>query len=228
MAGILIAESDEDCASLLTECLKPEGYRFFFAWDGVEALYLVLKHSPDLVLLDVAMPRMDGWETCYQIRQLSEVPIIMISGQAGEMAQARALDIGADVCVSRPIGRLALAAQVRAMLRRSRRLITSPPVLHVDECLTVDRVRAEVRLCGRTVSLSPIEFKLLCCFLDHPGRLLAHQSLLTHVWGWEYADQTSYLKVHIHSLRKKIEPDPAAPRYILTEWGLGYRFQFPE
>ena len=224
---ILIAEDEEDVSYLLSEYLQDEGYRFLFARDGVEALRIFEKDRPDLILLDVMMPRMDGWEVCRLIRQSSDVPIVMTTCRIGELDKVRGLELGADDYITKPISHREFVARVHAALRRGNHPIDPKPVVQVDDRLVVDRARGEVVVDGEAVDLSPIEFKLLSYFLDHPGRILTHQSLLTQVWGWEYADETGYLKVHIHNLRKKICPDPATPRYVVTERGLGYRFEMP-
>lgn len=226
-ATILVVENDCAFSALLSEFAGAEAYRVLVARDAVELLHRLGQHAPDLVLLDAALPCLDGCEACREIRQVSDVPIILVCGQGDVTARVRGLELGADAVLSRPVSARELAAQVRATLRRGRGPIEPERVVHVDERLCVDRARGEVRIGGRRVELSPIEFKLLSCFVDQPGRLLAHHSLLTQVWGWEYANESGYLKVYIHNLRKKIEPDPAAPRYIITERGLGYRFQAP-
>ena len=225
---ILIAEDDDDFSYLLSEHLQDEGYRFLFARDGVEALRIFNQDRPDLVLLDMMMPRMDGLEVCRQIREISDVPIIVISCRTGELDKVRGLEIGADDYITKPISHREFVARVQAALRRSNHPIAPKPVVQVDGRLTVDRARGEVLVDGQPIDLSPIEYKLLTYFLDHPGRLLTHQSLLAQVWGWEYAEETGYLKVHIHNLRKKIELDPSEPRYIVTERGLGYRLEMPD
>ena len=224
-ATILIVEDDDDFSYLLSEHLHDTGYRCLFARDGVEALRIFEQSHPDLILLDVMMPRMDGMEVCRHIRQTSDVPIIIVSCRTRELDKVRGLELGADDYITKPISHREFVARVQAALRRSNRPISAKPVVQVDGRLTVDRARGEVLVDGQAVDLSPTEYKLLSYFLDHPGHLLTHQSLLTQVWGWEYAEETGYLKVHIHNLRKKIEPDPACPCYIVTERGLGYRFK---
>jgi two-component system, OmpR family, KDP operon response regulator KdpE len=135
--------------------------------------------------------------------------------------------LGADDYITKPFGLMELVARVRAVLRRRDYALTHNAVVNVDNRLTVDRQRRQAFVEGQPVSLSPIEYRILTCFLDNVDRVVTHQSLLTQVWGWEYVDETDYLKVHIHNLRKKIEEEPGDPVYIVTERGLGYRFRIP-
>jgi DNA-binding response OmpR family regulator len=226
-ARILAVEDDEQFSYLLGELLQDGGYQVLYARDGVEAVQMVQEHRPDLVLLDVLMPCMDGWETCRRIREISDVPIIMLSCLKSELDKVRGLELGADDYITKPISHMEFMARIRAALRRSSHSLVAKEILEVDERLIVDRARSQVFVDEQAVDLSPIEYKLLDCFLDNAGRILTHQSLLTQVWGWEYADETDYLKVYVHTLRKKIEKDSRNPRYIITERGLGYRFEMP-
>jgi DNA-binding response OmpR family regulator len=226
-AKILAVEDDEQFSYLLGELLQDGGYQVLYARDGVEAVQMVQEHRPDLVLLDVLMPCMDGWETCRRIREISDVPIIMLSCLKSELDKVRGLELGADDYITKPISHMEFMARIRAALRRSSHSLVAKEILEVDERLIVDRARSQVFVDEQAVDLSPIEYKLLDCFLDNAGRILTHQSLLTQVWGWEYADETDYLKVYVHTLRKKIEKDSRNPRYIITERGLGYRFEMP-
>jgi two-component system, OmpR family, KDP operon response regulator KdpE len=226
-AKILAVEDDEQFSYLLGELLQDGGYQVLYARDGVEAVQMVQEHRPDLVLLDVLMPCMDGWETCRRIREISDVPIIMLSCLKSELDKVRGLELGADDYITKPISHMEFMARIRAALRRSSHSFVAKEILEVDERLIVDRARSQVFVDEQAAGLSPIEYKLLNCFLDNAGRILTHQSLLTQVWGWEYADETDYLKVYIHTLRKKIEKDSRNPRYIITERGLGYRFEMP-
>jgi two-component system, OmpR family, KDP operon response regulator KdpE len=227
MAKILAVEDDEQFSYLLGERLQDGGYQVLYARDGVEAIQMVSDHRPNLVLLDVMMPRMDGWEACRRIREISDVPIIMLSCMKSELDKVRGLELGADDYITKPISHMEFMARIRAALRRGNHSPISKEIVEVDGRLSVDRARGEVLVDDQAVELSPIEFKLLNCFLDNAGRILTHASLLTQVWGWEYADETDYLKVYVHSLRKKIEQDPKRPHYIITERGLGYRFEMP-
>lgn len=224
---ILIIEDDETFSYLVGAQLESQGFQVLRAPDGGQGIALARAHQPDLILLDILMPGIDGWETCRRIREFSEVPILMLTCRSSELDIVRGLELGADDYVIKPVGRMELVARVRALLRRSRTTIADNDVVRVDDHLTIDRLRGQIQVAGTTVDLSAIESKLLSCFLDHPNRILSHRALLTQVWGWEYENETDYLKVYIHHLRKKIEIDPTHPHYILTERGLGYRFQMP-
>lgn len=224
---ILIVDDEPDLARLLEKSLAKEGYKVVPARDGVEALQLLRDHNPQLVLLDLLMPRMDGWETCHQIRQISSVPIILLTALDGEREKVSAFELGADDYITKPFSLMELVARIRAALRRCNPALAMSPVVRVDDRLALDRPNRQVVVAGQPVELSPIEYRLLGCFLDNAGRILSHQSLLTQVWGWEHIDEVDYLKVYVHHLRKKIEENPARPQYIVTERGLGYRFQHP-
>lgn len=224
-AKILVVEDEEDIIHLLRFRLEQEGYRVVDACNGVEGLRLLQQEHPSLVVLDVMMPRMNGWETCKRIRQYSDVPIIMLTALGQETDKVRGLELGADDYITKPFSLAELVARVRAALRRGQQPLATNVTVQIDERLTVDRAQRQVVVDGQKTELSPTEFRILDCFLDNLGRILTHQSLLTQVWGWEYLDETDYLKVYIHHLRKKIEENPSKPRYIVTERGLGYRFQ---
>lgn len=226
-ATILVLEDDEGLTWLLAEQLKDEGYRVLFAGDGVRGLQMIQEHEPDLVLLDVMMPRMDGWEACRRIRETSDVPIIMLTCKTEEQDIVRGLGLGADDYVTKPYRRRELIARIEAALRRRSHPLIEKPIVQVDERLVLDRTQHQVLVDGQAVDLSATEYKLLSCFLDNPNRIITHQSLLTQVWGWEFTEETHYLKVYIHHLRYKIEKDPKNPAYILTERGVGYRFCLP-
>jgi len=226
-AKILVIEDEEDIVHLLKFRFEQEGYEVLSAANGVEGLRILQQEHPHLVLLDVMMPRMNGWETCKRIRQYSDVPIIMLTALWEETDKVRGLEMGADDFVTKPFSLAELIARVRAALRRGRQPLSENGTVQIDERLIVDRARRQVVVDGQKTELSPTEFRILDCFLDNQGRILTHQSLLTQVWGWEYLDETDYLKVYIHHLRKKIEENPGKPSYIVTERGLGYRFQAP-
>lgn len=226
-AKILLIEDEEDVVVLLRFRFEQEGYEVLSAANGVDGLRILQEEHPHLVLLDLMMPRMNGWETCKRIRQYSDVPIIMLTALGRETDKVRGLELGADDFVTKPFSLAELIARVRAALRRGGQPLAENTTVQIDERLIVDRAQRQVVVDGQKTELSPTEFRILDCFLDNQGRILTHQSLLTQVWGWEYLDETDYLKVYIHHLRKKIEENPGKPSYILTERGLGYRFQAP-
>ncbi|MGC9334417.1 MAG: response regulator transcription factor [Anaerolineae bacterium] len=225
-ATILVVEDDQQFSFLLGEQLRDQ-YDLLFATDGLEAIRVVQEQQPDLVLLDIMMPGMDGWEACRRIRQFSNVPIIIVSCRTSEIDRVRGLELGADDYIVKPISLLEFRARVAAALRRGKGPITTPHFVQVDERLTVDHGRQEAYVDGEPAGLSAIEYKLLTCLLDNAGYTCTHSSLLSQIWGWEYMDEADYLRVYIHHLRSKIEPNPQKPRYILTERGKGYRFERP-
>jgi len=226
---ILIVDDDAALVRLFAQILTGKGYEVLKASNGQEALRLFFAHKPDLVLLDIVMPEMDGWQTCSRIRDLSDVPIIMLTGQQkSEDDVVRGLDYGADDYLLKPVGSKELLARVRAILRRAE----LPPALDVekrvtysDDYLAVDIAERKVMVNGKRVKLTPIEFRLLALLVENAGRILTHQQLLEKVWGWEYADDLDYVRIYISHLRRKIEPESTTPRYILTEPGVGYYFQ---
>jgi len=178
-------------------------------------------------VLDLMLPRMDGWEVCQRIRDCSDAPIIILTAMGASADKVRGLDLGADDYLTKPFNMAELAARVRAALRRYQRPLTETAMMRIDERLTLDQARRRVIVDGKRIELSPLEYRILSCLLDNADCVLTHRSLLTQVWGWEYMDETSYLKVYIHHLRQKIERNPQRPRYIVTERGLGYRFRIP-
>jgi two-component system KDP operon response regulator KdpE len=221
---ILLIEDEDDIVRLLEFRFQQEGYEVLSAANGVDGLRVLQQEHPHLVVLDVMMPRMNGWETCRRIREYSDVPIIMLTALGQEADMVRGLELGADDYVTKPFSLAEVIARVRAALRRGRQPMSDNTTVQIDERLIVDRAQRQVIVDGQRTELSPTEFRVLDCFLDNPGRILTHQSLLTQVWGWEYIDETDYLKVYIHHLRRKIEQNPSKPCYIVTERGLGYRF----
>jgi len=226
---ILVVDDDAALVRLFDQILTGKGYEVLKASNGQEALRLFFAQKPDLVLLDIVMPEMDGWQTCSRIRELSDVPIIMLTGQQkNEDDVVRGLDYGADDYLLKPVGSRELLARVRAILRRAE-LPPAPDVerrvTYSDDYLAVDIAERRVMVNGKRVKLTPIEFRLLALLVENAGRILTHQQLLEKVWGWEYADDLDYVRIYISHLRRKIEPEPAQPRYIITEPGVGYYFQ---
>ena len=226
---ILVVDDDAALVRLFDQILTGKGYEMLKASNGQEALRLFFAHKPDLVLLDIVMPVMDGWQTCSRIRDLSDVPIIMLTGQQkNEDDVVRGLDYGADDYLLKPVGSKELLARVRAILRRAE-LPPAPDVerrvTYSDDYLAVDIAERKVMVNGKRVKLTPIEFRLLALLVENAGRILTHQQLLEKVWGWEYADDLDYVRIYISHLRRKIEPESTKPRYILTEPGVGYYFQ---
>ena len=226
---ILVADDEPTFIKLIGKVLAPKGYEVLTASDGQEALRLLFAHKPDLVLLDVMMPKMNGWQTCSRIREVSDVPIIMLTGkQKSEADIVRGLDCGADDYLLKPVGSKELAARVGAALRRAELpsfLEYRRGVTYSDDFLTVDITERKVNVDGERVRLTPTEFRLLAVLVQNAGHVLTHKQLLEKVWGWEYIDDLDYVRIFIWHLRQKIEPDPSHPRYIITEPGVGYCFQ---
>ncbi len=229
--GTKILAIDDDAAflRLVETVLVRDGHQVLKAQSGQEGLKLLFEHKPSLVLLDVVMPEMDGWKTCQRIRELSDVPVIMLTGkQTTEEDVVRGLDFGADEYLMKPVGNRELLARVRAVLRRAETLSSSgeqKAVTYSDDLLTVNIAERRVLVKGEPAKLTPIEFRLFAFLVDNAGRILTHRQILERVWGWEYSDDVDYVRIYISHLRQKIEPDPVSPRYILTEPGVGYYFQ---
>jgi two-component system KDP operon response regulator KdpE len=193
---------------------------------GELGLDLVEQEQPDVVLLDVAMPGMDGFETLRRLREFSDVPVIMLTARDDVLSKVKGLELGADDYVTKPFDHLELLARVKTLLRRldMPRPISRAPSFRSGD-LTVDFGAREVRLKGEVVPLTAVEYKLLYHLVRNAGRVLRHETLLAKVWGREYVDELDYLRVYIRRLRRKLEPDPEHPRHIITERGLGYRFR---
>lgn len=220
---------DDDAALLrLTELnLTKAGYRFVSAKHGISGLQMLESEQPSLVLLDISMPKLDGWETCRLIREVSDIPIIILTGRDDEADKARGLDLGADDYLTKPFGFVELQARVRAALRRAEMSSNIPNkqkkgIYHVGT-LVVDVPAHTVTRLDEPVTLTPIEFRLLTHLLEHAGLVLSHRQLLSAVWGFAYSDATELLKPTISRLRQKVEEDPAHPHLIQTVHGVGYR-----
>ena len=226
---ILVIDDDPIFRRLVEQVLIQKEYEVLKAGSGQEGLRLMFDHRPDLVLLDVVMPGIDGWQTCSRIREISDIPIIMLTGkQKSEEDIVRGLDYGADDYITKPIGNRELVARVRAVLRRAElppSQDTRKGITYSDDFLTVDITERKVMVNGKRIKLTPREFRLFALLVENAGRILTHKQLLEKVWGWEYTDDVDYVRIYISHLRQKIEPDPTLPRYIITEPGVGYYFQ---
>jgi two-component system KDP operon response regulator KdpE len=220
---ILVVDDEQEINFVLRSGLTKHGYDVRVAGDGEAALDLFQAWPPDLVITDLAMPNMNGLILCQRLRETSPVPIIVLSVKGDEATKVEALDAGADDYLTKPFGMGELLARVRATLRRSP--AASPEATTIEEGdFRIDLESREVQVEGKEVRLSPKEFDLLVYFMRHSGKVLTHRALLANIWGGDYTDQTEYLRVFVRHLRKKIEPDPAKPRYILTDPWIGYRF----
>lgn len=221
---ILVIDDDLTLLDLLKQSLEKAGYKVLTATNGIDGLQMVYKGKADLVVLDVMMPRMDGWETCNRLREISDVPIIMLTAKDKEADALKGFQCGVDDYVTKPFSFSELTARVKAVLLRTRK---APPDkqrrVYVFDQLVVDADSSQVTLRGKPVSLTPTEFQLLLTLAENAGRILSHEQLLSHVWGPEYVGETGYVKRYIWYLRQKIEDDPGDPQYILTERGFGYK-----
>jgi DNA-binding response OmpR family regulator len=223
---VLVVDDEARIIDFIRMNLELEGFRVLEAANGYEALERLKEDLPDLIILDVMMPQMDGFETLKHIREVSTVPVIMLTVRQEEGDRIRGLDLGADDYITKPFSPRELLSRTRALLRRS--FMPSPTrktKIIVDDELTIDFNKHEVWVRGEKVNLRPTEYRLLYHLVNNAGRLMTHETLLSKVWGHEYRDEAHYLRLYITYLRQKIEKDPAHPKYILTERGLGYRFK---
>jgi len=224
-ATILVVDDEPQIRRVMRTTLSNNGYTVTEARSGEEALEKIRSQSPDLILLDINMPSMGGLETCREIRNGSDVPVIMLTVRNTERDKVRALDAGADDYVVKPFGMEELLARIRAALRRASPGAPPPPFVSPE--LQIDFERRKVTVRGQPVRVTPKEFELLRHLVAHQGKPLSHRRLLQAVWGPDYGNETEYLRVFINQLRKKIEPDPSHPRYIHTDPWVGYRFESP-
>ncbi|HET6852899.1 MAG TPA: response regulator transcription factor [Pyrinomonadaceae bacterium] len=223
---ILIVDDEPQLTRVLRTGLKSRGYEVRAAADGGAGFNSFMDWQPDLVITDLAMPNVDGLELCRRLRAVSQVPIIVLSAKGEEKTKVEALDLGADDFVTKPFGMDELLARIRAALRRASATPSNDDTQAIFSSgdFQVNLDSHHILLRGKQIHLTPKEFDLLTYFIKHPGKVLTHRTLLAAVWGGNYVDQTEYLRVFVGNLRKKIEPDAAAPRYILTEPWIGYRF----
>jgi two-component system KDP operon response regulator KdpE len=226
---LLIIDDDQTLLRALELYLEEHGYQVITAISGKEGLRQLYDTRPDLVILDIMMPRMNGWQVLERIRLMVEVPVILLTARGQEADRVKGLRMGADDYVPKPFSMRELAARVEAVLRRSRWVeeLAEEEVIYADDYLVIDAGRAEVRCAGERVGLTATEQQLLFFLAKNQGRLLSSRQILSNVWGFEYTDETAYVRLYIWRLRQKIEPVPDEPRYMCTEHGLGYRFVGP-
>ncbi|HML22807.1 MAG TPA: response regulator transcription factor [Aggregatilinea sp.] len=221
---ILIVDDEELPVKLLQMLLERRGYEVVVAYRAEDGLRKAYSHQPDLILLDIMMPDMDGWEACRRLRELSDVPIIFLTAKSDKRDIVRGLEMGADDYIVKPYENEELLARVKVHLRR----IPKPPMAEELKFDTgqfeINFISREVRVRGKTVHLTPKEFNLLGVLARNAGRVITRADLVREAWGPEYGDATDSLKLYIHYLRQKVEPDPQHPVYILTSRGIGYRF----
>jgi two-component system KDP operon response regulator KdpE len=223
---ILVVDDEPQLTRVLRTGLKSHGYDVRAAADGLAGFEAFSDWRPDLVITDLAMPNVDGLELCRRLRAVSQVPIIVLSAKGEEKTKVEALDLGADDFVTKPFGIDELLARVRASLRRANTPATSETTQTVFDSgeFHVDLESRTITVRGKPIHLTPKEFDLLVYFIKHAGKVLTHRTLLAALWGGNYVEQNEYLRVFVGNVRKKIETDPAKPRYILTEPWIGYRF----
>lgn len=226
---VLVAEDEAPIRRFLKAALEAQGFRLLEATTGSQALAMAVSHNPDIILLDLGLPDLDGLEVIKRIREWSHIPIIVISARGKDTEKVAGLDAGADDYLAKPFSVEELAARLRVVIRRltQTRAGKEEPVFQAGE-LKVDLAGRTVWLAGREVHLTPIEFKLLAVLVRHHGKVLTHRQLLQEVWGRAGAEQAHYLRNYIHTLRHKLEVDPARPEYLRTEPGVGYRLKGPE
>jgi len=222
-AKILVVDDEAQIRRALGSILSTRGYKAIFASDGSEGLDLAIDQNPDLVILDLAMPGMEGLDVCRELRTWYTAPVLVLSVRGSDADKIAALDMGADDYVTKPFSAGELLARVRALLRRASGQAASRPVITAGD-LEIDIAQRRVRRAGQEVELTRIEFDILAFLAQNADCVVTSKMILEKVWGPEYGDDTQTLRVHISHLRKKIEPHPSVPRYILTEPGVGFRF----
>ncbi len=224
-ARVLVIDDDADIRGLVTELLERAGLSVEQAEDGRSGLRALHKTPPDLVVLDVSMPDLDGWQTLERIRDLSEVPVLMLTARGEELERVRGLQAGADDYVVKPFGRQELLARVQALLRRAGREAGRQQEHYLDDRLTIDFAQRAVIFDGEAVSLTPLEFRLLAAFVRHPRQVLSREQLLELVWGDAYGVSGDQVKLYVGYLRRKLAPEDPAGAPIETVRGFGYRYR---
>jgi len=219
---LLIADDDPQILRALKVTLGARGYDIVTAGNGVEALDRAIAHHPDLIMLDLGMPELDGLEVIAGLRGWTQVPILVVSGRTGATDKVEALDAGADDYVTKPFSMEELLARIRALTRRLPSEDAEPVVSFAD--VSVDFASKQVRRAGQIVRLTPTEWRILDILLHSGGRLVTRETLLTDVWGPHHSTDTGYLRLYFAQLRKKLEPEPSRPRHLVTVLGMGYRF----
>jgi two-component system KDP operon response regulator KdpE len=225
---ILVIEDNPTVIRLLKANLSMEGYELLTAQNGIQGLDMAAEKNPDLIILDLVIPEMDGYEVARRIRRFSAVPIIMLTARSSEADIVRGFEAGADDYLTKPFSVKELLVRVRAVLRRSKfpgEIVKRPP-LELNG-LTIDFAKRHIIVRGKKVSLTPLEYRLLTYLVFNRGRVMLHEEILRNVWGEEYRDEVDYLRVYIRYLRQKIEKEPSNPEYIITKSGVGYMFQVP-
>ncbi len=222
---ILVVDDEERMVRFIRLNLEHDGFQVSEAFNGRQAVQKLRDVNPDLILLDVMMPDLDGFEVLEMVREISNVPVIMLTAKGEEDDRVRGLELGADDYVTKPFSPRELVSRARAVLRRTEGASGSMHgLIEIDERLKIDFDRREVWLEGKIVKLRPTEYRLLFHLVQNAGWVVSHDQLLAKVWGYEYRDEPHYVRLYINYLRQKLEKDAANPKYILTERGVGYRF----
>ena len=224
--SILVVDDELSIIKLLRANLEDCGYRVLAAMDGAEAVRTFEKEQFDLVILDITMPKVDGFEVCRRLREWSQIPIIMLSARGDETDKVKCLELGADDYITKPFGASELIARVKAVMRRTESAAATPtrPSFTSGD-LHINFVNRQITIAGKEVKLTPTEYNLLQKLVLNPGKVLTYTHLLQKVWGPEYRDEREYLHVFTGRLRNKLEPDPAHPKYLITVAGVGYKFE---
>ncbi len=222
---IIIVDDDETMNELVRVNLQPRGYEMISVTNGRRAIEIVRENNPDLVILDVMMPEMDGFEVCKALREFTDVPVLFLTAKGREQDLVRGFEVGGDDYVRKPFSLRELEARIQALLKRAVRVERDRIITQFnDGNLRIDLESGHVYRAGKMVHLTPTEFRLLKCLVHNIGMVITHEDLLRDAWGENYTDATASLSLYIRYLREKIEDDPSLPRYIMTKWGIGYWF----
>jgi len=222
---ILVVDDEKRMVRFIQLNLEQDGFQVLTAYNGAEALEQVRTQLPDLILLDIMMPDISGFEVLKRIREVNSVPVIMLTAKGEEDDRIQGLELGADDYITKPFSPREMVSRIRAVLRRTRSFKEDQvDLIKVDDRLTIDFSRREVWVEDKIVDLRPTEYRLLYHLVKNAGWVNTHEQLLSKVWGFEYQDEPHYVRLYVNYLRKKLEKDPSNPQYILTERGVGYRF----
>lgn len=222
---VLVVDDEERMARFIRLNLEHDGFQVIEAYRGQEGLDKLRTALPDLILLDIMLPDIDGFEILKMIREISNIPVIMLTAKGEEDDRVKGLDLGADDYITKPFSPRELVSRVKAVLRRMETMgAGSEEIIQINDRLRIDFSRREVLIEGNQVKLRPTEYRLLFHLVQNAGRILTYDQILARVWGYEYRDEPHYVRLYINYLRQKLEKDPANPQFILTERGVGYRF----
>jgi DNA-binding response OmpR family regulator len=221
---ILVVDDEPRMIGFIRMNLELEDHHVIESHSGLEALDAIRTQLPDIVLLDVMMPELDGFETLRMLREFSDIPVIMLTAKGEENDKVYGLELGADDYITKPFGPRELSSRIKAIFRRIEKPTTEEAILKIDDRLSVDFNQREVIVNGQHIKLRPTEYRLLYHLIKNEGWTVPHDQLLQKVWGYEYRDEAHYVRLYVNYLREKIEEDPSTPHYIITERGVGYRF----